>query len=229
MPLLVSSAAPFSAFVPPLSGDPVNGLATIIAVTRGEECFVDNNGNGVFDGTLVDSFPLSCDISEPFVDKDDDGVFDPGEFYIDSNQNGVFNAANGVWDGNIMIWRKIQIVFTGGPSQIAVNLTSFAISAGGGQSFEVCVADVNANSLMAGSTIGITTDKGTLGGDTSVTLPDIVSGPGCLTFTLTSATAPPVPPATVPTFSANVTIKVTWKVPGFADLVDSRIISGVIQ
>lgn len=229
-PLVFSSATPYGSSTPALSGDPANGLATIIAVTRGEECFVDNNGNGVFDGTTIDTFPPSCDLSEPFVDKDDDGIFDAGaEFYVDANQNGVFNGPNGVWDGNIMIWKTIQIAFTGEPTQIVSSPTTFAITAGTGRSFTVCVGDVNANAIMAGSTIAITTDKGTLGGNTSVTIPDILNGPKCLDFTLTSGTTPPVPPATVPAFAANVTIKVTWKVPGVGDLVETRIISGTIE
>lgn len=232
IPLVFSSANPYGSSTPPLSGDPANGLATIIAVTRGEECFVDNNGNGVFDGTTIDTFPPSCDLSEPFVDKDDDGFFDAGaEFYVDANQNGVFNNPNGVWDGNIMIWKRIQIAFTGEPTQIVSSpTTSFAkIDAGTSRFFTVCVGDVNANAIMAGSTIDVTADKGTLGGDTSITIADTLSGPKCFDFTLRSTTTPPVPPATVPTFAVNVTVKVTWKVPGVGDLVESETISGTIE
>ncbi|MBI5747034.1 MAG: hypothetical protein HZA13_08535 [Nitrospirae bacterium] len=206
------------------TGNPLNGLSTIIAVTSGEECFVDNNGNGIYDGTTIDSFPSSCDIGEPFIDADDDGAFDAGtEFYIDANQNGAFDGPNGSWDANILIWKKIQIAFTGGPSQILVSPTSFAILDGTSQSFDLCVADINANSIMGGSTVQIAASKGTLTGGGTFTMPDTLTGPYCFGFTLSDADTDTIVEA------STITITVTWKVTGFSDLISTRTISGTIQ
>lgn len=230
-PTPVSPVSTASPSPPPTwtgTGNPLNGLSTIIAVTSGEECFVDNNGNGIYDGTTIDSFPSSCDIGEPFIDADDDGVFDAGtEFYIDANQNGAFDTANGSWDGNILIWRKIQIAFTGGPSQILVSPTTFTIGNGGIAPFNLCVADANANTLMAGSTIAVSASVGTLSGGGPFTIPDILTGPYCFTFTLSDANAEVG--NTDPAESSTVTITVTWKVTGQSDLVFTRTISGTID
>ncbi|MEK7280675.1 MAG: Ig-like domain-containing protein [Nitrospirota bacterium] len=224
----VSTASPTLPSAWTGTGNPLDGLSTIIAVTSGEECFVDNNGNGIYDGTTIDSFPPSCDISEPFVDADDDGVFDAGtESYIDANQNGAFDTANGSWDGNILIWRKIQIAFTGGPSQILFSPTSFTIANADLEFFDLCVADANANSLMGGSTIGVTASKGTLSGGGPFTIPDILTGPYCFGFTLADASAES--PNVVNLEPSTITITVTWKVTGFSDLITTQTISGTID
>jgi hypothetical protein len=220
-------ANPLSGAVPAMTGNPANGLATIIAVTRGEECFVDNNGDGVFSGTSIDTFPTaSCDIGEPFIDQNDNGSHDPDEFYIDANQNGSYDGPNGVWDGNIMIWKKIQILFSGEPSQIVLSPAPFNIPAGQTQIFRACVGDVNANAPMAGSTIAVQAGIGTPGGSTAVTVPDISSGPECFTFTLASTADPAGTFTNVPD---SITITVTWKVPGFGDVLDLQVFSGTID
>lgn len=129
MPEQYRTSAPFNA----------NGQFRVIAVTRGEEAFVDVNGNGVFDPG-IDTFTLSTmDLGEPFVDSNDNGVWDgpgctqpgcipthPGELYVDSSTNppnGRYDAGNGVWDGpgctqagcnqSPTIWTSIRLQFTG--------------------------------------------------------------------------------------------------------------------
>lgn len=209
-----------------LTGNTRDGLSTIIATTRGEECFVDDNGNGTFDGPVTDTFPPACDLSEPFIDADDDGVFDPTtEFFVDANQNGVFNDVNGVWDSNIMLWQRTSIVFTGGPDQMPVVPTTFAIANGGSQTFNFCVADVNANAIMGGSTVAVVASSGTLSNGGPFTIPDILLGPYCISFNLADAATSD----TDPPLSTTVTITVTWKVQNQGDLIKTRIITGTID
>ncbi len=229
-PLVFSSAPLIDPAFPSLNnaenlllGNPANGLARVIAVTRGEECFVDKNGNGLFDA-VVDGFPTGCDISEPFIDQDDDGIFDPGnEQYIDGNKNGVFDGPNGIWDENRMIWRSLWIVFSGEPS-ITVVPDTVNVGNLGSQSFDICVADVNANSPMAGSTVAVTTTKGTLVGGGPFTIPDRLSGPYCLNVNLSDTTNETDPPQPV-----SLEISATWKVPGHGDLVIDRRLDGTIN
>jgi hypothetical protein len=46
------------------------------------------------------------DLSEPFVDMNDNGVWDAGEPFFDTNQNGVWDSGNGLWDNNTNIWTE---------------------------------------------------------------------------------------------------------------------------
>ncbi|MFQ5780122.1 MAG: hypothetical protein ACE5HN_04960, partial [Nitrospiria bacterium] len=192
-------AIPSPPVAPPgivLTGNTRDGLSTIIATTRGEECFVDDNGNGTFDGTLTDTFPPACDLSEPFIDADDDGVFDPTtEFFVDADQDGTFDPPNGVWDSNIMIWERTSIVFTGGPDQMVVTPTTFTIGDGEDQSFDFCVADVNANAIMGGSTVEVVASSGTLSNGGPLTIPDILLGPFCMAFNLADSSSGDTDPA----------------------------------
>lgn len=225
LPLIYSSANPFSSSNPPSMGDPNNALSRVIAVTRGEECFVDNNGNGVYDlGT--DTFPSSCDLSEPFVDENDNSSFDSGtEFFLDANNNGSFDGPNGTWDGNLMIWRSTQIAFTAEASQIGLSPSTFAILNNGSQVFTACAADLNAHSMMAGSTFEIiVTGSGTLTGGGSFTLPEILSGPYCRSFVFADSTddASPATPVTIE-------LKATLVLPGGGSLLSNRFFTGTID
>ncbi len=185
-PLIYSVANPYGAgpAIPPFTtGDPANGQSAVIAVTRGEECFVDNNGNGVFDGG--DTFPVgTCDIGEPFIDENDNATHDATEFYVDGNANGSYDAGNGVWDGNIMIWKRITLTLSGPVSTVISPPAGFAVPNAGSMAFRVCLADLNSNAPMGGGTVEITASKGTLFGGGELTIPDIAGGPYCPQFTI---------------------------------------------
>jgi hypothetical protein len=116
-----------------------DGLVTIIALARGEEGFVDTNGNGVYDGPNAPALagtPFATsgepfvDLPEPFVDSNDNGVRDPGEPFVDLNGNGAWDGPNGVWDANTTVWAETRVLYTGLPSFGAgpggVGLASFA-------------------------------------------------------------------------------------------------------
>ncbi|MBI3072251.1 MAG: hypothetical protein HYY84_09050 [Deltaproteobacteria bacterium] len=120
---------------------PENGLVSTIAFTRGEEYFYDRNSNGVLDmngGGTYDKCPSSgnnlcynnptdggvvaydcyCDIKEPFVDKNDNTLFDPAiaeEFRDAPPEDGGFDLGNNKWDNDTLIWFEQKMLFLYGP------------------------------------------------------------------------------------------------------------------
>ena len=91
--------------------NPRDGLLTVIAIADGEEAFFDSNGNGVYDP----GEPF-IDQGEPFVDQNDSGAWDPGEWFLDVNGNGKYDGPNGVWDAATKIWTQTVVVYTGTPA-----------------------------------------------------------------------------------------------------------------
>ncbi len=84
--------------------EPTNGtknprdmLISIIAVVSGEEEFSDKNSNGKWDPG-----EWFLDLPEPFVDENDNQQWDPGEAYIDTQRlnctTGLVEAPNNKWD-----------------------------------------------------------------------------------------------------------------------------------
>ena len=60
----------------------------------GEETFFDTNGNGYFDDTEGFS-----DVDEPYVDINDNGIYEFGETIIDINLDGIHNTGDGFYNG----------------------------------------------------------------------------------------------------------------------------------
>jgi adhesin/invasin len=128
--------------------DPRTGMVTIIAVTQGEETFIDANGNGLFDGPQeFDPSDPELDTPEPFLDHitlcngqplpspcpadavnppsvSGNSQFDPAdsfEFFIDANGNGTWDRPNGVWDANKPIFTATAVLFSG-PTRLTVGV-----------------------------------------------------------------------------------------------------------
>lgn len=96
--------------------NPRDNLVTMIAVTSGEEGFTDQNNNGVHDNDNGMGQPEPFDdLTEPFVDADDNGTWDPDERFIDANGNGKWDEKNEKWDQNTLIWVQERITWTGMP------------------------------------------------------------------------------------------------------------------
>lgn len=95
----------------PMENNPRDNLVAMIAVTSGEEGFTDTNNNGKFDtGEDFD------DLTEPFVDANDNGTWDAFERFIDVNGNKQWDGKNGQWDSNTLIWRQERLLWTGIPA-----------------------------------------------------------------------------------------------------------------
>lgn len=90
----------------------VTGHAEILAYTTGEEHFDDVNGDGVFDhtdvftsGTTSDDIfswlrdPTIDDIGEVYLDENENGKFDSGEFFFNFDNNSTRHAPNGKYHG----------------------------------------------------------------------------------------------------------------------------------
>lgn len=103
--------------------NPRDGLATLIAVTGGAELLTkDLNSNGICDNG--DSF---LSMGEPFIDRDDSGDYNDGEYFLDINNDGVRNgpandSANlpykistdcSLWKENTQIWKQTKILWHG--------------------------------------------------------------------------------------------------------------------
>jgi hypothetical protein len=114
-----------------LTRNPRDGLLTIIAYTRGEEYFHDNNDNGVWDPG-----ELFIDQGEPFVDSNDDGIWQAGELYFDANGNGRYDGPNGTYDADTYVWTETRILYSGRPvadsAYTYINPTPYAILCNGG-------------------------------------------------------------------------------------------------
>jgi hypothetical protein len=171
---------------------PPDGIVTIMGVTRGEETFVDANGNGVYD--LGEAF---TDIAEPFIDDNNNGVYDPGdqfEIFVDTNNNGVWDTAQnpGVWDNQALIFRTLTVTFSAGTQGIQLQPGSFTIPDGGSQNFTFVVRDADNNAIVSGSTvtIDIEGDGATVIGPTEFEIPDAqtfgstIQGVNAFTFTV---------------------------------------------
>ena len=200
---------------------PENGRVTILCETGGQEHFEDNNSNGVFD-TGVDTFTAALDdITEPFLDRNENGTRDLAEYFDDVNQNGIWDTGNGIWDANTKIWKSGLIVFSGYPANIEL-VTSTS-------SPQICVSDVNGNPIMGGSTVEVAMPPGeaiVIPGTGQIeplsigifTIPDQVfpntnsdtGQPAGTCFTILPSSG-----------GVDVSIVAKWTVPGFADQFNS--------
>lgn len=102
--------------------NPRDGLVTVVAVTRGEEDFVDVNGNKVWD-EFEDYQLANMDLAEPCIDANDDGECqvdldvrgdEPyAEAFRDTNNDGIWSDGNGTWDKDTEIWQATHVLWTG--------------------------------------------------------------------------------------------------------------------
>ncbi len=160
------------------------GRSEVLISMTGAESFTDNNSNGIFDDG--DGFDTSSgydwtlgvvgqqdDRPEPWLDTNENGIWDAGEFFVDFNENGSWDDANGLYDGplcehsslcsgqrTIAIGRIGTIVMAGGtPSLLGGSLSGVgSINIGPGASYDVIIGDVNGGTLPAGTTISVSVD-----------------------------------------------------------------------
>jgi hypothetical protein len=93
--------------------NPRDNLVSLVAVTSGEEGFTDTDNDGKY--TEGEEFD---DLTEPFVDSNDNGTWDADERFIDVNGNKKWDGKNGKWDANTLIWRQERLLWTGIPLTI---------------------------------------------------------------------------------------------------------------
>ncbi len=98
-----------------LQHNPRDGLSTVVVMANGEEGFVDLNGNGVYDP----GEPF-IDMGEPFIDENDNGKRDNSEQFWDLNGNGTYDGPNGAWNANTVIWAETRVLYSGFPIVMTV-------------------------------------------------------------------------------------------------------------
>lgn len=198
------------------------GWTTIVAYTTGSESFVDVNGNGRFDEATDKFYPgyqdtnlnqrwdmsetltRNGDLSEPFIDGNDNSTFDPAELYIDVNGNGQFDGPDGKYQQNTTIWCDARVLFSARTASMQITsdeATLFTIHNTDSQAFTVNISDIYGNALVAGSRFLVTTTGGVLSGTTDFTLEDSIDRGKSVQFTLSSD---------LPTWSDTLT---RWEYP----------------
>ncbi len=63
------------------------GRASVIGFMSGAEDFTDLNANGLFDSASAGEVASVTDLGEAFTDQNEDGIFNPGENFVDSFLN----------------------------------------------------------------------------------------------------------------------------------------------
>lgn len=75
------------------------GRNTILAFVIGEESFFDKNNNGVYDGPATDQFPTGFDLPDPFLDRNEDGMFNGDDEFRNLKGNSSFSSADSKFTG----------------------------------------------------------------------------------------------------------------------------------
>jgi hypothetical protein len=92
--------------------NPRDALVRVVASTRGEEGFVDRDGDHQYTEG-VDELGPGDDVGEPFVDANDNNAWDALESFDDVDNDGEYDPPNDLWDANTVIWRSTTVLWTG--------------------------------------------------------------------------------------------------------------------
>lgn len=111
--------------------NPRDRWVTLVAVAAGEEQFADFDGDKLYSAES-DGFEPWMDLGEPFIDADDDGNWEEGELFRDSNVDGVWTPPNGRWDCAREVWMQTKVLWTGDadPARSFLRVTGCAADAG---------------------------------------------------------------------------------------------------
>ena len=142
------------------------GRATVLATAIGEESFTDGNGNGSFD-----SGETFADLPEPFVDLNEDGVYQAGvEPIYDFNIYSTRDAPDGMFNGVLCTdtarcdatsatsgFSASTLIILSGSTPIITPTPAVAgvlhVPASSSKGFSFNFADVNDNPLASGTQI----------------------------------------------------------------------------
>jgi hypothetical protein len=129
---------------------PTNGRVTILAYMDGEESFVDQNGDNIWQSTE----PF-FDVGTMYLDIDESGAYDvateqtyPGGMVgasacstVQYSYPSVANTCDGTWSSSVRVRRQITVTLA--TSEAKINLASARTSSG----FNVTVTDLNGNAM----------------------------------------------------------------------------------
>jgi hypothetical protein len=155
-------------YLVPFTNHPRDGQVSVLAITQGEEYFLDENANGLFDSG--EGYDDTHD--DPFIDVNDNDTRDDGtgpdpldpdpfEEYSDSNQDPGWDSLNGQWDPYKDIFTSAKLLITGEPLIfIHPAIFGFDVPQGGSEAFTFVVCDRNLNYLSAGIEISVSIEGG---------------------------------------------------------------------
>lgn len=131
--------------------NPRDGLVSLLVHLQGAEGYDDDNGNGLWDpGESFDDLP------EPFLDADDSGAWERGEWFLDLNQSGQWDPGNGRYDGDTRIFRTTHMLWTSAPlvtgpkgSRMHPSASIDRVAAGDGRSLKTYLVDENLNPIAS--------------------------------------------------------------------------------
>lgn len=164
----INSIDPQTGFAP--LGQPYGGRATILATAVGEESFTDINGNGVFDeGDLYNDLP------EAWVDSNEDNTRDANEPYLDFNNTGIYDTADGEFNGilcsrptsndcstaqTLHIRDSLVLVMSGSAGFMVLNPSAITVPNGETGGATLTVSDLHNQPMSAGTTISLAVSPG---------------------------------------------------------------------
>jgi hypothetical protein len=151
---------------------PTDGRVTVLAYAIGEKSFVDANSNNSYDLTPAPGETF-YDLGDPYIDANENGQWDAGEFYIPSTTSGSSacltrpgggalpvanywnvpskeNTCTGTWGQNY-VRRSAVIALSGSYAYITPTTVNMASSCS--RSFNLTLTDVNGNPMPAGTTV----------------------------------------------------------------------------
>jgi hypothetical protein len=154
---------------------PANGRVTILAYAIGEKSFVDANSNNRYDLTPAPGETF-YDLGDPYIDANENGQWDAGEFYIPSTTSGSSpcltqpgggalpvanywnvpsreNTCTGTWGQNYV--RRSAVIVLSGSYAYITPTTVVDMASSCSRSFNLTLTDVNGNPMPAGTTVGI--------------------------------------------------------------------------
>ncbi len=196
-----------------------NHRVTILATADGHESFVDVNGNNLFDNSDGSARSVSAvssgfgresnassgfiDMSEAWLDGNENNRYDSGERFIDKNGSLSFNARDNRFNGpqcagslcstadNSIDVRKSIVLITASSSAnyrisnagnnivyrsnfAASTNSNISISRNGSETINIELSDTAGQTLPVGTSIAISTEAATLVGAASITVSNTV-------------------------------------------------------
>lgn len=143
---------------------PLNGRVTVLAWAQGEENFTDS---GTPTNNVYDAGEAFEDLGQPFLDKDENGVYDagsdvtvgtaPGTAACPANTLSVPNTCDGAWS-RALVRESAVITFSGNVAFLKD--TVGPDTANGRCTFSFRLTDLNDNPMPAGTTLAVADTKG---------------------------------------------------------------------
>ncbi len=209
---------------------PTDGRVSVTAYAVGEESFTDANGNLEYDATPAPGEAFE-DLGTVFIDKNENGAQDSGEYITGSVANGVWDSNSYVREQNLIIFSTTNVaprLFAASGNNCTntelavpvdeahvlatIDLSGASTGARCTQSYPICLRDANqaadalgGNPIASGSTLAVATDA--TGASVSIDnspISAIVNGPTLHRITVKRATC-----GTALTSGGEVTLSIT--------------------